>query len=40
MSYVTEGQGAIESEAWEEQSLKTGDFAMVNLDEKHQYSNK
>ncbi len=40
MNYVIEGEGALVNEAGEEQSLKAGDFALVNPSEKHQYRNK
>ena len=40
MNYVIEGQGALVNEAGEETLLKTGDFALVNPSEKHQYRNK
>ena len=33
--YVIEGTGALVNEAEEEQSLKAGDFALVNPSEKH-----
>ena len=37
MNYIIEGDGALVNEAGEMQELKTGDFAMVDPDEKHQY---
>ena len=37
MNYVIEGIGALVNEKGEEQSLKAGDFALVNPDEKHHY---
>ena len=40
MIYIIEGEGALVNEKGEEQLLKTGDFALVNPDEKHQYRNK
>ena len=40
MTYVIEGIGALVNEKGEEQSLKAGDFALVNPDEKYQYRNK
>jgi len=40
MNYVIEGTGALVNEKGEETSLKAGDFALVNPDEKHQYRNK
>ena len=40
MIYVIEGIGALVNEAGEETPLKTGDFALVNPSEKHQYRNK
>ncbi len=40
MNYVIERTGALVNEKGEEQPLKTGDFALVNPSEKHQYCNK
>jgi quercetin dioxygenase-like cupin family protein len=40
MNYIIEGQGALVNENGEETSLKAGDFALVNPDEKHQYRNR
>ncbi len=40
MNYIIEGEGALVNEKGEETLLKTGDFALVNPDEKHQYVNK
>ncbi len=40
MIYVIEGSGALVNEKGEETPLKTGDFALVNPDEKYQYRNK
>ena len=40
MNYVIEGTGALVNEAGEETPLKSGDFALVNPSEKHQYRNK
>mgnify|MGYP001814817369 FL=1 len=40
MIYVIEGSGALVNEKGEEQALKTGDFELVDPDEKHQYRNK
>lgn len=40
MNYIIEGEGALVNESGEEQPLKTGDFALVKPDEKHQYRNK
>lgn len=40
MNYVIEGNGALVNDAGEEQPLRAGDYALVNLDEKRQYSNK
>ena len=40
MTYNIEGLGALANENGEETPLKTGDFALVNPDEKHQYRNK
>ena len=39
MNFIIEGQGVLVNEAWEEQQLKAGDFALVNPNEKHQYKN-
>ena len=36
MNYIIEGEGIHVNEKGEEQPLKTGDFALVNPDEKHQ----
>jgi quercetin dioxygenase-like cupin family protein len=36
MIYVIEGSGALVNENGEEQPFKTGDFALVDPDEKHQ----
>ena len=40
MNYVIAGEGVLVNEAGEEQALKTGDFALVLPNEKHQYRNK
>lgn len=40
VNYVISGNGAIVNESGEELSIKTGDFAMILPDEKHQYRNK
>jgi len=40
MNYIIEGEGALVNEAGEETPLKAGDFALVDLSEKHQYRNK
>ena len=40
MIYIIEGTGALVNEKGEETPLETGDFALVNPDEKHQYRNK
>ena len=40
MNYVDEVNGALVNKAGEEQPLRAGDYALVNPDEKHQYSNK
>ena len=40
MTFIIEGEGALVNEAGEEQSLRSGDFALVDPDEKHQYRNK
>jgi quercetin dioxygenase-like cupin family protein len=39
MNFIIEGQGVLINEAGEEKSLKAGDFALVNPNEKHQYRN-
>jgi quercetin dioxygenase-like cupin family protein len=39
MNYIIEGQGVLVNEAGNEQSLKAGDFALVDPNEKHQYKN-
>jgi len=39
MNYIIEGEGVLVNEAGEKQPLKTGDFALVMPDEKHQYRN-
>ena len=40
MNYIIEGKGAPVNEKGEEQPIKSGDFALVMPDEKHQYRNK
>ena len=40
LNYIIEGHGALVTESGEEHDIRTGDFAMVNPDEKHQYKNK
>jgi quercetin dioxygenase-like cupin family protein len=40
MNFIIEGQGVLVNEAGDERPLKTGDFALVNPNEKHQYKNK
>ena len=40
MNNIIEGDGALVNDAGEIKELKTGDFALVNPDEKHQYRNK
>ena len=40
MNYIIEGEGALVNENGDETPLKTGDFALVNPNEKHQYRNK
>ena len=40
MNFVIEGNGTLENEAGEESPIKTGDFALINPDEKYQYRNK
>lgn len=39
MNYIIEGEGVLVNEAGEEQALITGDFALINPDEKHQFRN-
>jgi quercetin dioxygenase-like cupin family protein len=39
MNFIIEGQGVLVNEAGEERSLKAGDFALVNPNERHQYRN-
>jgi quercetin dioxygenase-like cupin family protein len=39
MNYVIEGEGALVDEAGGEHALRTGDFALVLPDERHQYRN-
>ena len=40
MNYIIDGEGALVNEMKEEFPVKTGDFALVDPDEKHQYRNK
>jgi quercetin dioxygenase-like cupin family protein len=40
MNYIIEGEGALVNAIGEENPVKTGDFAIVDPDEKHQYRNK
>ena len=40
MNYIIDGEGALVNEKEEEFPVKTGDFALVDPDEKHQYRNK
>ena len=40
MNFVIEGQCVLINEAGEEHSLKEGDFALVDPNERHQYKNK
>jgi len=40
MNYIIQGQGALINEAGKENTLKVGDIALVDPDEKHQYRNK
>lgn len=40
MNYVIAGHGALVNARSEETPVKTGDFALVEPDEKHQYRNK
>lgn len=39
MNYVIEGQGVLVDPEGKEHPMKTGDFALVSPDEKHQYRN-
>jgi len=39
MNYIIEGEGELLNEAGERKALKSGDFAMVHPNEKHQYRN-
>ena len=39
LNYVISGQGTIVDQNHEEHRVKTGDFALVLSDEKHQYRN-
>lgn len=39
MNYIIEGEGELVNEAGERKPLRSGDFAMVNPNEKHQYRN-
>ena len=39
-NYIIEGEGALVNENGEEKPIKTGDFAIVDPNEKHQYRNK
>lgn len=40
MNYIIQGKGVLVNEQGKEQPIKTGDFALVLPDEKHQYRNK
>jgi quercetin dioxygenase-like cupin family protein len=40
MNYIIEGEGALVDVDGNENPLKTGDFALVHPNEKHQYRNK
>jgi quercetin dioxygenase-like cupin family protein len=40
MNYIIQGRGALVNERGEEQPIRSGDFALVLPDEKHQYRNK
>lgn len=40
VNYVIEGNGAIVTGSGEEREIKTGDFALILPDEKHQFKNK
>jgi len=40
MNYIIQGRGALVNDQGEEQPIKSGDFALVLPDEKHQYWNK
>jgi len=39
MNFIIEGEGVLVNEAGEQKHLKSGDFALVNPNEKHQYRN-
>lgn len=39
LNYVIDGHGVLVNEDGEEQEIRTGDFALVLPDEKHQYRN-
>jgi len=39
MNYIIEGEGALVNEKGEETTVRTGDFALVEPGEKHQYRN-
>lgn len=39
MNFIIEGEGILVNENGDEKSLKTGDFALVYPNEKHQYRN-
>ena len=39
LNYIISGSGYLVNEAGEKQPIETGDFALVNPDEKHQYQN-
>jgi len=39
LNYVISGKGVLVNEQGQEQEIKTGDFALVLPDEKHQYRN-
>ena len=39
MNYIIEGEGYLINESGEKLTLKKGDFALVNPNEKHQYRN-
>lgn len=39
MNFVIEGEGVLADENGNEYPLRSGDFALVNPDEKHQYRN-
>jgi len=39
MNFIIKGQGVLVNEAGEGQPIKAGNFALVSLNERHQYRN-